>query len=336
MYHLDFVFTCIIGGMLKMVSKKKKSTATKKKIEEIELLIQCTYFDWVRDRDERDIGGSIPRLVVYLSDKDDDVRRLAMNATLTQLFELSKKPVFDEVPEIVKILKNKNLGDRRREASIVFLKVVTEGYEIKDIIPELTELLLDKSEPVKFGIADSLAWYYAKKKNWEKVRDLLMHEDKDVRQEAAGTLENLSYVTLPNYVMERLKEMCTEKDDELRLRAALAIAHRYKRFDDVAPAIPVLVEFTHDKRTVLRNNAIRGMPYLLENLKNHKTITKSELDIFEPMVQRLKDLCSDSDENVRERAELGLANYNRHIDRMKQVIKRKQRSSKKIPKSGKK
>jgi HEAT repeat protein len=303
--------------MKKGNSKGLKSSATKKKIERIESLIQSTVFDWVTDREERDIGYAVPFLVKALSDKDEKVRNLAHRAIAIEMSEFDKKCVFEVMPSIIKILFNKKRDEIRRNAVLLLRDAVTgyfgsgRGYNISEDIPRLTELLTDSNESVKFGIADILTWYYANKRKEGKVIELLMHEDKDVRQEAAGTLDHM-VLDIEPYIPHLVK-LYSEKDKELRLRAATTVVGRSREFEDLSPTISLLIELSQDKRHLIKINTFQALGISVDkNINCSGKIPQKKWKIFEPVVQVMKNLLNDKEEGARNCAAHALGRYYVH------------------------
>lgn len=60
--------------------KDLKNQDAKIRRDTIETIINCTPFDWVSDKEERDIDWAIPSLAEALSDEDAEVRALAIQA----------------------------------------------------------------------------------------------------------------------------------------------------------------------------------------------------------------------------------------------------------------
>jgi HEAT repeat protein len=301
--------------MKKGNSKDMKNSATKKKIERIESLIQSTVFDWVTDREERDIGYAVPFLVKALSDKDEKVRNLARRAIAIEMNEFDKKCVFEVMPSIIKILFNKKRDEIRRNAVLLLREAVTgyfgsgRGYNISEDIPRLVELLDDSNESVKFGIADTLTWYYANKGKKEKVVELLMHEDKDVRQEAAGTLDKFD---IRPYVPHLIK-LYSEKDKELKLRAATTVVGGSRELGYLFPTIPLLIKLSQDKRHLIKINAFQALGISVDkNIICSGKIPQEKWKIFEPVVQVMKSLLNDKEEGARNCAGKALGRYYAH------------------------
>src|SRR5690606_27193052 len=136
----------------------------------------------VQDRDEREIAFAIPAVAASICDENEEV---SFQSLITIRSAISEDDVSLSLPSVMKILKGTNIK-LRKEAIFIIRDVITSDRENKDIwefIPELEKLLLDPLESVKFGVSDVLAYHYAKNKDWPKVKMLLNHPDKDVRQE---------------------------------------------------------------------------------------------------------------------------------------------------------
>ena len=133
--------------------EKLKSSKVQERRDAVSMLINRTVFDWVADRDEREIDFAIPDLAKALSDSDEEVRKLSIQAIRIQQKEFDCKSVFEAVPAIIEVLLDKVREHIRAKASLIFRDVVIEGYNISKIIPSLIELLTDSNESVKFGVA---------------------------------------------------------------------------------------------------------------------------------------------------------------------------------------
>lgn len=282
--------------------EKLKSSKVQERREVVSMLINRTVFDWVADRDEREIDFAIPDLAKALSDSDEEVRKLSIQAIRIQQQEFSCKSVFEAVPAIIEVLLDKEREHIRAKASLIFRDVVIEGYNISKVLPSIIDLLSDSNESVKFGVADALTINFASKGQWEEVSKLLNHEDKDVRQEAAGTLGHYQTTTKVDItpLIPDLVSLLSNENEEVRFVAARSLAKVANEPDVLKPALEILVEFLSGDEKRIRNNAISSLGDSLRYKINCRSnLAKKNWEIYNPVIQAFEKLYKRKDKTLK-------------------------------------
>ena len=107
--------------------------------------------------------------------------------------------------KVIAVLFDESRKNIHDSAGHILVKSMSEGYSITQGIEELEKLLnLEGDNPVKLAIADTLTFHYAIKKKWAKVRELIEHEDKEIRQEAIGTLGRYELANITTFLALKL------------------------------------------------------------------------------------------------------------------------------------
>jgi HEAT repeat protein len=288
--------------MMAYLLEKLKSSNAEERREAIKMLINRTVFDWVADRDEREIDFAIPDLGKALSDSDEEVRKLAIEAIRTQQQSFDGESIFEALPSIIEVLFDKNRESIRANASIIFRDAVIDEYDITNNISELKNLLSDTNESVKFGVTDALTFYFALKENWGEVINLLNHTDKDVRQEAAGTLGHYKITTKANIIplIPNINQLLSDEDKEVRFVAARSLVKIANNPEYLKPALNLLIQFLSDTEKKIRHNAIESLGDSLNYKINcSSNLARDEWNIYEPVIQAFEALYKSKDETIQ-------------------------------------
>ncbi|MHA1731674.1 MAG: leucine-rich repeat domain-containing protein [Promethearchaeota archaeon] len=224
-----------------------RSPERSERIKGAEWLINITTPDMVSDRDEREIGFALPSLVACSLDPDPKVAESCVQAISCAMEE---DDVSLALPTLVKILACAS-DSVRKVASLVIrgMMMAREPYLVDQFLPDLQRYLDDPHEPVKFAVADALSYYLAKRKEWGVVKVLLAHPDKNVRQEAVGTLHELYNKEL-SPVVPVLAEMIGDdsEDEDVKLVAARTLIRGCRSVHDLEVAMPVVTRaLSHPK-----------------------------------------------------------------------------------------
>lgn len=268
---------------------KSEDVGTRKNA--VETIIDITYFDWVRDRCERDIAFAISSLVELLNDEDSEVRILALRAIAIEFHDFDKELVFDYIPDIINVLFDENRMELKSLASHLVKDAVVEGYDIKKFIGKMTTLLENDNEDVKFGAADALTNYHAKAGNWEEIEKLLRHKDKDVNQEALGTLGH--YSTASKIKVEKVipyfLEGLENKDEEIKLVSARSIISNVHDAKVLKVARDTLITLYGSETPKIKLNAIKELSNLIkQNIQCRSKLPRKEWHIVEPILPILE------------------------------------------------
>ncbi len=132
-------------------------------------------------REGEDITSAVPALVKALSDWYSEAARYAAKALV--IHHTNKK----EVAEIKKFFKSKSTFVIKSAANAL-ANAAKNGQDITPAIPALINALSDKNEDIR-GIATSVfTFHYVNKREWNKIVELLGHENEIVRMYAADAL----------------------------------------------------------------------------------------------------------------------------------------------------
>ncbi len=283
------------------------------------LLKGQTVFDWVNDRSDRDISMYIPALVDVLSDDDEEVRKVAMSAISAA--QNDSQDVKAAIPAMLAALEKGAESDFRRSAVLFLRDEVEKGFDLSPHI-SLFERLLTPSgqDDVTLGAADTIAFFYIKKKDWKSIDALLRHENVEVRQETVGTI-NHSYATnLPRSTMEILVSFLSDPDDELPLVSALALAPLARGRDDIERAGNIFLAHARSKDTKHSNTAISGISRLVERAVNCKDgLPRSEWGPLKPLLDVIRGQLHHPEKNQMEAATKILTKYHSHAGEWDEV-----------------
>ncbi len=270
--------------------KKIQSPDVKTRRNAILSIIDITHFDWVRDRDERDIYFALPTLMEALKDDDEEVRKLAIDAIYIEFHEFDKQSVLKLMDPIIEILFDETRQNLHESISHMLKNAVVEGYNITKYISKLINFLsLEGDHPVKLGVVDALTFQYSTQKNWEKVKELMEHQDKEIRQEAVGTLGRYELANKIDLspIFPSLKKHISDENEEVAFVTARSLIERSQKVEDLSPAIELALKFASshpDKK--LRNNAIAALCKAIDyNVNCNSKLPEMSWYIFVPIVE---------------------------------------------------
>jgi HEAT repeat protein len=282
-------------------------------------LLDLTRFDWVRDRGERDISFASDALAGALFDTDELVRRKALGALLAA--QGDRQDVAGALPAVMRILASGELDDLKCGASHLLKDAVDQGADIGVHIPSLVALLAPRgADDVTLGVADALALHHIRRKEWEPLCDLLAHANKEVSQEAAGTLHRMGSPDLPDSVLRSLDALLRHQDHEVNLVAAkVLIAARAgsERIGAIRDLLLGLVSCTEKKiaahaLAVLCDLIVRGVSCW-------SPWPRSAIGAIAPGVAHLERLISSGDGESRKLALRILTVHHSHVGRLAEV-----------------
>lgn len=316
--------------------ERLKSDDPNVKINGADWLADITVYDMVRDRDERDIEFAIPALSVSLFDGDPDVVIHALSAIQSALQD--NQNISDAFPSLITLISG-NQAEPRKIASLILRNAIEKKIDVSEYIPILTKYIDDNQDVVKWAIVDALTYHYTLKQNWQEVEKLLSHNDKDVRQEAAGTLAHgFDFNITP--IIPKLKQLLTDEIEEIRLVAARTIVKSAKNIEDTIPTLPIITKQLFDKNSEARIYAAKvfnNIFNLLVGLYDEKTKKKEEtLEIWEPIIPALPLLeKAFLDENEQVKAIVGsiLAQFYLRTEQSEKIIGLLKKSDEKTEKS---
>ena len=351
---LGYYIGYYMGANYEYASERLKKGTIDERAKYAGLLASTTLYDMVTDRDERDISFSIPSLTVMLFEKNAKLQNSAMEALRCAQGEHNLEMVIPAMIEILKDGDKKNLhknasqilqhtikeglnaswyipdliyiinqnprGDLRKEIVLILRSAVIKGYKLGNDIKLLMEFLNDEMQEVKFGATDTLAYFFVLNKNWDALERLMEHKDKDVRQEAAGTIEQIPSNIDINPILPKLKNLLKDEIRDVRFVAARTIMAKYKDINSIIAAMPILIEATSNEGELIQKNAFYSITsWMNNNIKCNSEIPQSEWDKIEPLIPILQKICKHK--KHRKRAAESLAQYYIHTNCFKEVEK---------------
>jgi HEAT repeat protein len=296
----------------------------KDKINYAKTMSYAASYDLVSDRDERDISFALPRLMLLLLDEDAEIRRAGIKALIVAqgehdltfmvpfliqvLTDSTKKNIHQECAQIfrkliedgfnisgyakplLKVFDSNDNPETQKEIILILRKAVQEGYNIQHLLSFFEDLLTHKVEEIKFGAADTLAYYYCLKKNWKSLKQLMHHEDKDVRQEAVGTIEHIKSTLNLSPIIPEIINLLSDEDKEVRFVTARSLLQKYSSIHDLESVIPLMASFAREKTRKLRNDALKIIiKWINDNITCRSTINPSQYDLIKPFIKVLED-----------------------------------------------
>lgn len=295
-----------------------------KKVQFTDMLRITTEYDMIRDRDERNIEHAIPALAASLFDENLEVRNGALGAIAAALH--NDQDIFDALPAIIKTLSSDD-ENLRKSTSITIRDAAMKNHDISEYIPILTQYLSDDFEPVKWGAADTLTYYYVINENWDEVRSLLSRSDKDIRQEAAGTLAQI-YPPKISPIIPDLKKLLSDESEDVQLVAVKTLLKTFKKIKEITTLIPIIVkslENEKDENRIYVARIINDIINFISGLQNEdKNKIRSPNDLWYPITQIISDLertLSDKNEKVKNIIAIGLAKYYLRINQPEDIIR---------------
>ena len=311
--------------------KNLKDKDVKKRRDTIESIISQTHFDWVSDKDERDIDYAMPSMAEALSDEDAKVRELAIQAIGIELHGYDKDCVFAVMDKIIEVLFDESRKNIHDNAGHILVKAISEGYKLTHDVNELAKLLnREGDDPVKLAITDTLTFHYATNKKWDKVRELIEHKDKEIRQEAIGTLgryELSKTVKLDPIIPDIIKHIGDE-NEEVAFVSARSIIGRCHNKDELIPAIKLALDFakSHTDQKI-KNNAIMTINEVIShNVQCNPPLHKNDWDILVPIIEFMEEIIKSGNKDVKDIGVRNLAKYYYHTsnyDKVKALLTNK-------------
>ncbi len=294
------------------LTRKLKSKDVAERRRTVELLEHTTVFNWVSDRDERDISVYIPALAEALSDEDKDVRDGAMSAILSA--QGDRQDVQAAIPAMFTIIQMADDAQFRKRAVLFIREEVNNGFDIASSVVLFKNMLaVSGQDDMTLGAADTLALYYIKKRDWSSVDALLRHENVEVRQEIVGTLDHSYARDLPQSTRGILDLFLADADDELPLVTALFLAPQACGEADIERIGRVLLAHARHVDPKHSNTAISGIGRLMERtITCNNGLPRAEWGPLRPLVDYMHDLLQRTEKNLSETAAKVLVEYHSH------------------------
>ncbi len=349
------------------VLKNIRNSNQEEKLSFLDFLGSSTAHDLVSDRDERDISHALPLVGILLFDKNMQVREEAIKVLLAATNEhsleiltpvlvkvlldikmsniheptasifkdlirngLDISPFLDKILEIFTIDNNEDL---KLELILILRKAVEEELDVTKSIPMITNLLDDRNEKIKFGAADTLSYFYARTARWKDLESLLQHEDKDVRQEAAGTLKVVKKEYDLTPIISKLMLLLKDQEKEVRFIAARTLLNKFKVIEDITSAIPLMAKFTSDSDPNLVNNAFIVLSnWIRDNITCKSPIPRVKWHHVQPFIHVMENRKMNQSRNIKKAIIESLAQYYVHVkqfDKIKVLLKKASNQEKK-------
>jgi len=284
------------------VIKTLKEGSIEEKIEAAKWLSDLTEPNLVGDRNERDIEFAIPYLTVSLFNEHEEVIVNSLRAIQAAIGQ--NQNISDSFPALMKLLEKK-MTEVRILAALIIRDSIVKKLDLSEYIQDLNKYLLDKEVKVKWAIADAITYYYALKEEWNEIKLLLFHVDKDVRQEAAGTLAE-GYELDIQPLMNDLKKLLVDQSEDVKLVAARTIVNRAKTIEDIIPTIPIIIKLLNDEKDEVRiytaNIFYKVFDFLFGIYDKTKKEGKVSEDLWQPiqmLIPILKNSFSDKNDKIR-------------------------------------
>ncbi|MHA1680131.1 MAG: leucine-rich repeat domain-containing protein [Promethearchaeota archaeon] len=270
-----------------------KSNNIKKKGDALDWLIRIQTPDMVSDRDEREIFFAIPAIAVCLLDENDGVMGRAFSAIRGAI--AGDQDASDAIPVIIHVLIHGRLAAQKK-ASFAIQAFGKGKYDLSEFLDELKVLLSSPVDEVKFGVADAMSLYFIYHKKWKGLRQLLANPDKDVRQEAVGTLGQ-TYENISPVLPAVLKTLEDEHED-VRLVAAKTVVKKARKNKDIAATIPIITAMLVHEKKEHRMYAANTFQTMVESFSREYNKTE---DVPEDLWDELLDLVALIEEKVKEK-----------------------------------
>lgn len=196
--------------------------------------------------------------------------------------------------------------------------------KLEPYISTLERYLIDPQDEVKWAVADGLTFFYAIQKDWAAVKKLLSHPDKDVRQEAVGTLRAKHQLTIRK-VWSQLKTLLEDECEDVRLVAARTLCEKGKTQAEVFLPLPILVDRLtnpEDEHRVYAARAISGGLYSLLGPSYESTVSKKvDWEPFEQALPALRRALKDKNGKVRAVIAEALCWYYLRVDQPEEIVR---------------
>nr|MDO8117030.1 hypothetical protein [Candidatus Sigynarchaeota archaeon] len=265
-----------------------------------EFFEQRTVFDWVSDRSERDISYAIPGLVDALHDEDIIVRKNALGAISAALGD--RQDVQCAIPAMLDILIKKEHPELIAGAAHFIKNVADQGIDIAPYASTLMSLLReDGADDAILGAADALAIHFIKMKAWEDLCLLLGHKNKDVRQEAAGTLHHMWVHDFQPNIKHALEKMLADPDVELQLVSARTLAPSIQSASDTTNILDVTFRYIEHSEDRIKNHAlVTAGSILIAAVRCNGTFDKKALSSISRVIGTFEDLLEKGPVSIQE------------------------------------
>jgi len=142
---------------------------------------------------------------------------------------------------------------------------------------------------------------------------LLSHKNKEIRQEAAGTLANIKHSIKITPIMPDLIILLSDESKEVQLVAARTIVEKSNKIVDFTLTFPIILKMLRSSKDDERNysasilsNMIYRTTYLIKALKE-KGYKKDTWRLFIPIIPNLKNFLFDKNVKVKEKIASSLA-----------------------------
>ncbi len=226
------------------ITKHLRDGTNQEKLNAAIWLIDVTIPTMLSDRDERNIEGAMPMLIAGLFEDDLDVEMKCLEAISSAQHD--DQDIDDAYPSLLAILLERP-EKQRILAALIFRDSIVRDIDLTDFIPSFYCYLSDPLEKVKWAISDALTYYHAVKENYKEVEKLLFHRDKDIRQEAAGTLAQGYRIKIQN-LLPALKKLLGDESKEVALVAAKTIVGAAQDIEDIKPTLNIIAKQIKDEK----------------------------------------------------------------------------------------
>ncbi len=245
----------------------------------------------IMERDERDISDAIAPLAVTLFDEDLEVRQHASSALRSA--RQDRQDIALAMPALLRCLADER-SDLRLASVLILRDAVIDGLDATPYESQIANLLSDDVEKAKWGAADTLAYHWASRKEWSRLRELLQHNDLDVVQETAGTLAEFWFRFDYRSLIPDLLALLSADSIELQVVLARAIAHRPRNAMDLEAVISTLVDLLcqndHSIRVAILNYlgiGIKNWFHHQPQIKERENLTPKDRERMAPAMQAL-------------------------------------------------
>ncbi|MFX0101982.1 MAG: HEAT repeat domain-containing protein [Candidatus Hodarchaeota archaeon] len=215
-----------------------KESSNEEKLRTISWVASIVTQDKEACAEDKCIEFALPMIAISLFDKDIGIVLAALKAI--KVAANDGQDVVDVIPSVVKLLSSEQ-DEVRKQASVVLQQIAINEVDLTDHLPILYHHLFSSHNSVKFGVADALTYFYAINGDWYEVKKLLNHKDKDVRQEAAGTLAQGNKIDLEQ-IFPDVKKLLADDNEDVQIVAAKTIAKGAKEIKDIKLILPIVKE----------------------------------------------------------------------------------------------
>ena len=187
----------------------------------------------------QDVTSAIPALGIALGDKNNKVRYHAALALTTA--DSNGNDITPAVPALGNALNDGNETLRGCAAEVLATAALRE-QDITSAIPALGNALNDENRDIRQYAARALTYHYVNKREWNKVEELLKHENANVRNPVTWMLADVARRgrDIPP-VIPALGNKLTDKNFNFRIEAAETLRDVAESGRDITPAVPALI-----------------------------------------------------------------------------------------------